>query len=431
MKVALLISAACVATASASGLIKGVDQLCINGKEHLLEYNAKRGDESVHIYNLDDIDHVSGVTCDIDGSKLGVEFTHAVYMLEYFAKWEFGKAYLVGGSKWGCPLNGDPKTGLVLRYVNAASVHGSHKHSLKVSTTAAQYDQIYESATIALNPTGQACELEKDHSKDICLGLNTDDCKTAAANIPIYSNKYLTIDCDDCFAAFDANVFFNLEIGDWELQKLAAGFRNITLTADVDLHIKATNQWSTGVDKVLPIVPKTPLITFRVGSVPFVVWFDIPVEVKADAMLLATAEAYAGVKAEWNVGDLYIQWDPTNHWTHVTPKPIATFTPTISGHADFHATADFSLVPTFELHAEQLFTYTVTVDPEFNLDIKGDTTTKQLCENAAYSASITTFAELKLNINLLNIHIDKKWGPEIVWSKQGQLSQACINGTKF
>jgi hypothetical protein len=139
-------------------------------------------------------------------------------------------------------------------------------------------------------------------------------------------------------------------------------------------------------------------------------------------MLEATAHAEAGLNAVYTIGSNLITWDPKNHWRHTKPNPSFTMTEHASGEANFQGTAHASLIPSITMHVNHMFTYTLKLDPQYNFEIHGDTKAKQICEKADYDVNFSSRAELEININFLDIHKDRVWGPDTIWDKNGTLS---------
>eukprot|EP00294_Goniomonas_avonlea_P008934 CAMPEP_0114555274 /NCGR_PEP_ID=MMETSP0114-20121206/8662_1 /TAXON_ID=31324 /ORGANISM="Goniomonas sp, Strain m" /LENGTH=432 /DNA_ID=CAMNT_0001740389 /DNA_START=20 /DNA_END=1318 /DNA_ORIENTATION=- len=420
---AVLALAAFVAAVPAGELEvkEGSVEFCQAGKAIHIDYRT-RGVGGEKIINIDKLDGLHSVECDLDHTQLKVKFHNDLYAAKYLVEFTVMSTFLTGGEKHGCPIKADPTHNFLMRRVVGVSEDG---RSLKIHTAPARYDDIYESADILFNAVrGDSCS----ESKHVCVGVNTDDtCENAAGPIPVFANEFLTLTCSDCFIAFEADVFFAIKIKDWKLQTLEAGFRNATVNGDLTLDLLATTSWSTGVDKTLSIVPHADLISFNIGPVPFVIWFEAPLEIKANAMFHATAEAIAGVRMNWTIGDYTIKWDPTNHWEHIKPTPKLHFLPSVSGSASFDATADFAVIPSVGMHVDNLFKYAITIAPQVNMEVQGSTETQQICETATYNVDLSSEAEMQININSLNIHIDKVYGPKLIWSSGTQnISHACV-----
>ena len=157
---------------------------------------------------------------------------------------------------------------------------------------------------------------------------------------------------------------------------MQAGFTNATLNFGLGIQFNAEKSWSVGVDKIMHMVTYAPVVQFSIGPVPFCMWFEVPVEMNMDATLQASAEAEAGVNAVYTIGSNLVTWDPKNHWVHTKPDPKFHMTEHASGDANFDASAHAALIPSISMHVNNLFTYTLTLNPQYNFDINGDTKTK-------------------------------------------------------
>lgn len=402
----------------------GTHNFCAGSKRHSIQYDTKLAVESSSIVEVDDLNGLKELQCDVDGSYLKIVFHDEIHSTALWTKIKLGSVYITGGEKHGCPIKVNQSQGFLLRRVNSGSLDGQ---AVDVHTSQAQYDEIYEDATISYGShDDEECSAQVD--KPICVGVNADrTCKQAAVPIPVYSNGIVTLSCDSCFAAFSMDVFFNLEIKGFELNSMEGGFRNISAQAALDLNLLAQKSWSTGVDKIMPIAggESNPIISFKVGPVPFIFWFEVAQHITGDAQMETTAQAQAGVQAVYNIGDASVSWDPKHHWQTHKPNPELSFTPTVSGSAEFTGSANFQLIPSVKLHVNQLFSYTVQINPGMNMQVHGDAGSKQICESVDYAVALSTEAELHLNINWANIHEDKVWGPNDIWVKNGTISQAC------
>jgi hypothetical protein len=404
----------------------GSQLLCHNGNAHELKYNVLHapGLEG----SLDNLDQVKGLEelqCDIDGTRLKIEFVGIVHATYYNTKWEIGKSYLVGGGSKGCPLlPSQLEAGFLLRYVTGSYQNGT---TVYVDTAPAQYDQIYEHADISFGSTGVSCESAGlGVSQHVCVGINSDDCESSKATIPVYQNADLNLQCTNCFAALEADIFFTLTIKEFAVQSLVAGFQNVKINAGAEVSFDAQKSWSVGTDKDLELVPKTPVIQFSIVEVPFALYFEAPMSMHVEATLPTTATAVAGLTATYSMDELSLDWAPSSGWQQNTTIPELSHQIQASGDASFSGQATISLVPTFKLMANQMFHMSTTVTPVFNLKVNGDAAKEQICETANYSAKIDAEAEFKLNIPWLHINDDKKWSGE-VFSKQGTLNQKCFS----
>ena len=167
------------------------------------------------------------------------------------------------------------------------------------------------------------------------------------------------------------------------------------------MHDQAEASWSTGVDKTFPILPASTVIDFAVGPIPFKVTFEIPLTIQANAMMHAIAEAEFGVTSQydrprismqllflfgfnysvrrWTLGNMFVSWDETHGWTHVTPTPAFAWQPQLqTTDPQFNAAASFSIIPSVSMHFNNLFTYTMTATPELDVSVSGDFASRQV-----------------------------------------------------
>lgn len=269
------------------------------------------------------------------------------------------------------------------------------------------------------------------HDKKICIGVNAGtDCTAAKEPLSVYSNDHISISCDNCFAGFTTDVFVAFEMQEGFLQRLEGGFRETAVNAALDLKLQAQASWSAGVDKAIFHADDqgSPFLSFKVGPIPFMLWFEANAQMKADVSLLATAQANAGVLMKYDMGDNYVTWDHVNHWQHVQTSPNLTFTPTVSGSAQFHGHGDVSLIPSVSLHLDKVFTTSLTLTPVINLDVNGQADIKsgaKLCESVDYSVDLAAKAEMHIDMLFHLIHADKTFTKDL-WRKSGTLSKACV-----
>jgi len=54
----------------------------------------------------------------------------------------------------------------------------------------------------------------------------------------MYTNRMVSLTCQDCFAGFGADVFINVTLQNWRLVHLAGGFLNMSARASLILDLK-------------------------------------------------------------------------------------------------------------------------------------------------------------------------------------------------
>jgi hypothetical protein len=117
---------------------------------------------------------------------------------------------------------------MILRRVMGWQSHtnGILGDTLTVATTLMRYDEVYQTASIKFQTNGTCTTV----SKHLCLSWNS-DCSDltppyhGAAPLPFTSNAFFNAACNNCFARLDTDVFVEIQISNWELQSLSAGFR--------------------------------------------------------------------------------------------------------------------------------------------------------------------------------------------------------------
>jgi hypothetical protein len=110
--------------------------------------------------------------------------------------------------------------------------------------------------------------------------------------------------------------------------------------------------------------------SFQVGSIPFLMYFAIPMEVTGDLSFTTAAEVSFGAKANVALGDAYVEWNPTTKWNHTTPETIFNWSPELTTSASADLTGSFGLRPSFDLHFDKLFHYHLEASPSIQAEIK-------------------------------------------------------------
>ena len=164
------------------------------------------------------------------------------------------------------------------------------------------------------------------------------------------------------------------------------------------------------------------------GSVPFLLFFKIPLELTADLTFNSAAEVTAGAQGTLDLGDAFVSWTPASHWTHALPSlRNSSLVPSLSGAASVDASGTIGVKPTFQLHFDRVFSYSLAASPTMAVQVYGDTDAKQLCLTSSYDVELVANTELDININLVDFHKDWTWGPTTVGSWKGQpIPKKCV-----
>ena len=210
-----VLAACAIAAVAAETSTKSVRR-CVAGRTHTLNYTATTAVTADKFLDLDGMaSKLSGVTCDIDHTRLTLSFKHRADAIEWIVKLhDFDNHFIVGGAKWNCSRmisSTSSRSSFILRRVIAASESAHLGRDIIITTAMARYDEIFSDADISYGIlASEPCEEEADASKHICLGYNTNCKGSATASLPLYSGKHITASCASCFAALDADVFVNI-----------------------------------------------------------------------------------------------------------------------------------------------------------------------------------------------------------------------------
>mmetsp|Transcript_23788 Transcript_23788/g.62215 ORF Transcript_23788/g.62215 Transcript_23788/m.62215 type:complete len:439 (-) Transcript_23788:1601-2917(-) len=408
--------------------VSGSSKSCVGGKVHSLQYSTY-GPASDSFIDLDTMDEIEDVKCDVDHTRLYLTFHSEVTAAEYLVRFhDWNDHYLVGGTRWNCTVKSS-QPGLIVRRVIGASMPGAPSKYIDVQAADARYDEIYSEADLSFSTQG-ACdegtfEPEADHR--VCVGFNTDCVSGATASLPIFQNKYVTVACSDCYIDFTLDVFFDITIHDFTVQNISLGYKDVAVNGSAVVTANAQANWNTGVDKTLQAIQTTYLVNFKIGPVPFMIFFELPVEVTGSFTFTSSALVQFGASLNWGLDGSILRWDPENHWRHeLTSTPSISYTPVLSTSASLNAEATFAVIPTLRAHFDHILTYSLTATPTLDATITGSEASKQVCMDATYDVNVKGLCELDINIPWANIAKDWQWNQNVYDSGTQTIAQKCL-----
>jgi hypothetical protein len=410
----VLIALSLLALVAASQLTTGTSSVCQNGQRYLVSHQLYMT-PNITTVNLDGFPGLESVTCDFDQTSLLLAFPDESHASAFVDAVSGQQAFVT--SVFASCVEGEQNIRRVISAVQSGS-------SVELHAVIAKYDELIEEGTISMASAGP-CNADQH----FCVGVNVNaDCTIAAKPIPLYSNKFVDLQCSNCYTAFMGDVFLTLDIKHFKLQSVSAGFKNLEADLSLIMDLKGSAQWSAGYDKVFPIIPSTTVINFRVADLPFKVTFEVPLEVKASATFYAAGEATGGVSAKWVFGDMYATWNSGSGWTHVTPQPQLSWTPQLqTTQPNFSSDFTLSVVPSVTMKLNDVFTYSMTATPIADLKVAGDVSTKTVCANSTVSLNLHSHSELHFDVDWLHIHDDKTWDKDVYSSGDINLEQKCIH----
>lgn len=361
------------------------------------------------IINLDEKTTIRKVTCDLSNIELVVEFGSQTEATNFFKVMNL-KTYtrFVTGTKWNCNDVQDNSKMLMRRVLSA----DLNKNTVLLHTAQGFYEESIKDGRVTLDRV----DIPQEISKTFCLGVNTNsECNAAKGPIPIYQNKYMNLQCGNCFLGAKATVFLDVQISYFKLKKIASGLRDIGVNAAFVLDLTAQGQWAVGYDKLYKIVDNAVIIQFWIGPIPITIWYEIPLQVVANAKVDAQIQASAGAKANWKIGDAYVSWDDKEGWKLVKPQPVFTWEPVLSASGYLNANADLSIIPSFVIHAMRILQAGIKMTPTLMAEVHGDIEKKEVCADLKYHVNSEAGAEVHINIPLIRIRYDKVFGPYTIF----------------
>jgi hypothetical protein len=362
------------------------------------------------IINLDENRRLVRVTCDISNIEMIVEFVNNKEAENFFKVINAqSQTRFVTGSKWNCNDTQDGAL-MLMRRVLGASLNGRF---VTLKTAQGFYEESIKDGHVTLDRV----ELPEEHSKTFCLGVNSNDqCDAAKGPIPIYGNKYISLQCGNCFIGAKATVFVDVQITLFHLKRIAGGLKDIAVNGAFVLDLNAQGDWSAGYDKLYKIVDQQTIIQFWIGPIPITIWYEIPLQLIANAKIDAQVQASVGAKANWKIGDFYIEYNDKEGWKVVKPQPVFNWEPVLKATGYFNANADLSIIPSFVLHVMRMLQAGVKITPQLFAEAHGDIEKKEICADLKYKVVSDAFAEVHINIPIVKVRYDKYFGPYVLYN---------------
>lgn len=373
-----------------------------NGKEKgPLSYNTK-GYSDDHFLILEKEPEILSVLRNIDTSKIEIKYS---------------------GSDFLKKIQSLPEPGFIIYAGDICKIVTSEftdAETVTFAITKAGINDVFQEAEVHLESkflqSSETGDPKRNIDVPICLGINADNsCKRAKGPIPIYSNaKYgVDVSCTNCFLGFYTDVFFDISISSFHLKSLSGGLRNSFVDGAMVLSAKEQYAWGIGYDKTVNILPPTTIISFHIGIIPVRLWVTIDLQEKFSTAIDVSASLVIGEQMRWNLGDNYMSWDSGSGWVKHHSIPTFTFTPVFEVSGNLHSDTMASLIPKMQFHVDNVYSFEVDFIPTLYGTVQGSLDTKQICGTLSYEIQIQTRSELHLDLAF--IHVNKVFGPEIVY----------------
>jgi len=172
-------------------------------------------------------------------------------------------------------------------------------------------------------------------AKTVCVGMNTNDCETAAQVVQIKD----FLDCEECFMGLTTDLFYNLTVEHFHLKEVKVGLQNSHLRGKAVLHFNKEGS-QTIAKGTAPIVNNEikANIKFAAGPIPVNIKFSIPTEVDYSVELAESVDLHFGGGVDVNLGDHFLAWSSEEGFGVTNSEIGVTWNPTIV--ADGQVTAD-------------------------------------------------------------------------------------------
>ena len=375
---------------------KGIEYQNINGKQYQIKYNTVglRNDQFIQ---LDAVIGLTDVQEDIDKSQLLLTFDKSASAQEFVKTLQPNFVIVQNANS-------------IMRRLVDFSV-GTDGVSAFLHAVPIQYDEVFSDATVSLTP------LNPSYDKQICLGVNSNaDCTDAKVPIPLFSNKFINVQCSDCFLTFQADVQLEFTIHSFKLVSLSSGLKNMSVAGKIQVEAIAQEHWSVGVDKMQSLLTHVIDIKFNIGIIPVHITFDIPVEITAEFQFNGNGHALVGVIPLLKLGDLMVTWDQVHHWSVIKPTPVFTWKPLLEGQSTANLEAHFAVIPTVTMIVENLVKSWFRIHPQVDVIANAKIPERvsptaspegEFCGTATGGVVIDCEADLGINIPWMQIEFDK------------------------
>lgn len=376
----------------------GSNKICSGKDLYQIDYNTY-GFSDEHFVTLDSASSLSVYECNIDATEIKLTFDNVINKNKFVTIINVPDTFIIENDKFGCK---DQQN--IRRFI---SIETQTETSVTIRVVPTRYDEIFQNAEVSIkkiNSNDDSCNAQKR----ICIGVNTVTCNSPYQSIEIYKNQYIDISCIDCYAGLSFDIFLDISIHLWHLETLSTGFKNIQLNGANIFDLNAHYSWSAGVRKDIEIVQPTVIVSFYIGPIPIKIWFDVKLDVSADASFVATADAKVGVTMLYDIGDMYATWTPSTKWMYTKPSPKFTYTPVLSGDANFKGTLDIQLTPSINAHLNNIASFSLIFPNSANFQVYGSGSIipaeAQICAKASGELKCVSESELQINVGFIHIN---------------------------
>lgn len=309
---------------------------------------------------------------------------------------------------------------------------GSRAHIVKYKFTGETLEEV-ENATISVQPDSTSnldCSANGDHhgDKTMCVGANVDS-TCAAALEDITLNPY--VDCPSCFAGLTTDLFYTLNIENWDLERVEVGLRSTHLRGAAEVHGHADKAVTKSGQATLVSNKVQFQASFRVaGVIPVDIAVSAPTAFKYGLAFTGSVDATAGADLDVNLGNHYIQYQKGIGFSHVNDEPSYTFVPKLSVDVEAEADVSLGLDSTVTVSVDKVISYDMHVQPSLPLMLDLENQDKSLC--VAGSADFVLSHEADVHFSLFGKKHDVyHYGPkELLHYHKDDAFKKCLDVPK-
>lgn len=195
--------------------------------------------------------------------------------------------------------------------------------------------------------------------KAVCVGMNTNDCNTAAQVVKIND----ILDCEECFMGLTTDLFYNLTVDKLSLKNVQVGIRDSHLRGKSVLHLDKGGSQSAGGS--FPIVKNgiNGEIKFSAGPVPVSIKYKVPMQLDYVVDVKESVDFHFGGAVDVNLGDHYLSWTSEDGFATTSSQVGVTWTPTIVADGSVTADVPLTIQSSLEMELENVLSWNVHLTP--------------------------------------------------------------------
>ena len=221
------------------------------------------------IVNLDKANGIKNIYCDISNIEFTIVFANNDYATSFAKVMNTqSRTKFITGMKWNCSSIDSSSKVLMRRVFNATASN----NIVNLDTAQGYYEETMLSLSLSI-------EKKKDQNDfPLCLGANSNDCIKSKKPLPIYKNKHISVQCQDCYIGMKTTMEIRLNISK-VLKHIDLSLKDIEINSGFVMN--HTSDGNRGAGKEYNYMAKEPtvIMNFWIGPVPVSIWYEIPLAI--------------------------------------------------------------------------------------------------------------------------------------------------------